>query len=531
MLNEDEINALSDIFEDRFDEVNRLILEDIGRTLRHIEELTPSQAKQLQQMYTYGADLDEMTRRLAQVSGRSIEDIKALYSEVAKEGYDWSKPFYDARGIKQLPFKDNKELQRLILSIYKVTGESLSDISLTTVVGVNTAGGFKSLGSFYKDTVDKAITAVATGTKDYNSVIRQAVKDLGGSGLRVKYESGYTKRIDSAVRQNVLDGISYIAQEAAKSNGEAFGADGYEISAHATCAPDHLPYQGKQYSKEQFEKLQARLKRPIGQWNCRHIYYPIILGVSTPAYSEEELREFEQNSNEEINIDGKDYTRYECSQIQRKLETKLRYARDEKALYKAVGDDDLTNSATERIRILSNKYAEVSNKAGLPMRAERTRNVKAKLRNKVANDYQSGIIDLKGMSRKAKDNYIEPMPKKQLNKIIKNFRKNGGSIQMDEATDAYLRKKNAEAITYDAKTILLKKNPGRAAVFEELIHATQYRNGENDGSYLSRLKCEISAQKKLLKNKVAYKLTPAEIKQTEKALESYERELKELLKE
>lgn len=110
----------------------------------------------------------------------------------------------------------------------------------------------------------------------------------------------YTRRIDSAARQNVLDGISYIAQETAKSNGEKFGADGYEISAHATCAPDHLPYQGKQYTKAQFDKLQAGLKRPIGQWNCRHLIYPIILGVSAPAYSDEELKEFEINSNEKI---------------------------------------------------------------------------------------------------------------------------------------------------------------------------------------------------------------------------------------
>lgn len=64
-----------------------------------------------------------------------------------------------------------------------------------------------------------------------------------------------------------------------------------------------------------------------------------------------------------------------------------------------------------------------------------------------------------------------------------------------EETDAYLKSKNAEAITYNDKTILLKQNPGRASVFEELIHATQYRNGENDGSYVSRLNCEIKAQK------------------------------------
>lgn len=61
---------------------------------------------------------------------------------------------------------------------------------------------------------------------------------------------------------------------------------------------------------------------------------------------------------------------------------------------------------------------------------------------------------------------------------------------------------------------MLKQNPGRASVFEELIHATQYRNGENDGSYVSRLNCEIKAQKKLLRNNKAYKLTETETEQT-----------------
>lgn len=72
---------------------------------------------------------------------------------------------------------------------------------------------------------------------------------------------------------------------------------------------------------------------------------------------------------------------------------------------------------------------------------------------------------------------------------------------------------------------MLKQNPGRASVFEELIHATQYRNGENDGSYVSRLNCEIKAQKKLLRNNKAYKLTEAEVEQTKIALQQYESEL------
>ena len=134
------------------------------------------------------------------------------------------------------------------------------------------------------------------------------------------------------------------------------------------------------------------------------------------------------------------------------------------------------------------------------------------------------------MYRKSSDGKVEPMPKKQFQKVVKSFKAKGGLIQFDDATDAYLASKNAEAITYDAKTILLKQNPGRASVFEELIHATQYRTGQNDGSYLKRLECEIEAQEKLLKYSKAYKLTDKEVRQTKHALTAYKKELAEYLK-
>lgn len=72
-------------------------------------------------------------------------------------------------------------------------------------------------------------------------------------------------------------------------------------------------------------------------------------------------------------MDGRTYSRYECTQLQRKLETKLRYAKEEKAVYQAAGQTELVREATEKIRILGNKYREVSKKADLPMRAERIR--------------------------------------------------------------------------------------------------------------------------------------------------------------
>ena len=141
----------------------------------------------------------------------------------------------------------------------------------------------------------------------------------------------------------------------------------------------------------------------------------------------------------------------------------------------------------------------------------------------VANAEKRGIIKMK---RKKNDNKSETMPKKQLQKIIKRFKKLGGTIQMSEETDKYLDSKFAEAITYDAHTILLRQKPSRASVFEELIHSAQYGTGKNDGSYISRLKCEIEAQEKLLRYQKAYRLTKIEVEQTEKALNDYKNELK-----
>lgn len=157
--------------------------------------------------------------------------------------------------------------------------------------------------------------------------------------------------------------------------------------------------------------------------------------------------------------------------------------------------------------------------------SEKYNELKSLYRSKiaVANSEKRGIIEMK---RKKNDNKSETMPKKQLQKIIKRFKKLGGTIQMSEETDKYLDSKFAEAITYDAHTILLRQKPSRASVFEELIHSAQYGTGKNDGSYISRLKCEIEAQEKLLRYQKAYRLTKIEVEQTEKALNDYKNELK-----
>lgn len=164
---------------------------------------------------------------------------------------------------------------------------------------------------------------------------------------------------------NVLDGIRAVNQDIMRQVGKEFRADGIEISAHALCAEDHLPYQGTQMSNKEFDRLQNRLDRPFGMWNCRHNWWPIILGVSQPTYSPEELAEFKHNSNEQITIDGVTKTRYQWTQEQRRVETAVCYQKDIAIAAKSSGDDLLRRTTQRNINKLQQYYRKISAKADL----------------------------------------------------------------------------------------------------------------------------------------------------------------------
>ncbi len=135
------------------------------------------------------------------------------------------------------------------------------------------------------------------------------------------------------------------------------------------------------------------------------------------------------------------------------------------------------------------------------------------------------------MHRKKKPlTYIEPMPKKQLRHIIRQFEADGGIVLMGEEIDKYLKSKGVEASTLNKDIVMFNSNPGRAAVHEEMIHVEQFRKGLNDGSFESILKNEIAAQEELLARADEFELTYTEIVQTKKALKMYGKELRKYKK-
>ena len=355
-----DIEKLALIFELRQAKINTRIIEMIASRISTEESI-----ETLRKLSTYTQDINSIARELNKTV--SSDEIYDLYLQIAQEEYDRTEIFYDG---KQKPLKQNKKLMQLIENQALITFETMQNLSNTTTVGLIRNGEFLPIAKAYKSLVDESIQAVYQGTESYTAAKRRILKELG-EGLKVEYESGYKRRLDTAARQNILDGTKQLTLLASEQMGEEFGADGVEISAHSQCAPDHLPYQGRQYTKKQFEALQNKLKRPIGAWNCTHTAYPIILGVSEPVYDKAELNEITKTNNAAKDYQGADYTPYEATQMQRKIETKIRYINDDITVAKAGKDDALLADAEKKRRQLLKEYKDFSEHFGLEVQYQR----------------------------------------------------------------------------------------------------------------------------------------------------------------
>lgn len=362
MLSERQLRALLMLFEERMQGVTGKYLAAMGEHLKTIGELTPSDVHRLTEMRRSGMNVERIQREIARSAEMSVADLAAVFRAVAGSDQKFAEQWFGSSrtpAVKGAP-KLSTPIERMIKAQLRVTAQAFKNLSQTTIQS-----------RAYTDAVDAAIQAVQTGVTDYASAIRSAVREAGRDGLRVQYPSGLTRRLDSAVRQNVLDGVRSLNNDILQQLGNEYGADGVELSAHALCAEDHLPYQGRQFSYKDFEQLQASLSRPIGMWNCKHTIFPIILGVSEPTHSLEELDAYARNSQESIEIDGWINTRYEWTQEQRRIETAIRQQKDVANLAKASGDDVLRREAQANINAFQDRYAQISAGAGLAEQPQR----------------------------------------------------------------------------------------------------------------------------------------------------------------
>ena len=384
ILNDEDISSLPDPISDNMTALQKYVVERICKRLKSIGRLSASDAQAPKSAVEYaGADMRAIQKELSRIMGLNEKAVESLFEDVAAENVDFANTYFKARGMEELKdYTENAALRSFVEAAKKAAQDGVTNLSSTTMIGFKSGKRVVSLREYYIQIVDRAITFAQTGTVDYHTAMRSAVKEMARGGLRrVTFESGYSRRLDSQVRMNLLDGIRQLNMAMMEQTGKEFGADGVEISAHALCAPDHQHIQGKQYSLAEFDRLNRSLERPVGELNCHHFTTPIVLGVSKPVYSTSELREINKRSNAKVTYETvengkrvkKTVTRYEASQGQRTREAAIRYARDELEALKAEGDELGARKAKTRVANMTAEYKRFCRDVGLTPRLERTR--------------------------------------------------------------------------------------------------------------------------------------------------------------
>lgn len=379
MLTQDQINNLPMRMTYRLEKLNSDVLSDLGRRVKDIGQLLPSDASKLEAMRRSGADVSDITRELANITGKNTKDIYAIYNAVASDNAAFAKTFL---GTKYVPYEKNSYMQHKVNALARQTADSYINMSQTTGFMITDGAGtrvFSSLSKTYQEVTDRAIVSVISGAENYQFEMRKILIELADSGLRtVDYASGYSRRLDTSVRQNVLYGIKQCNQTISDIVGEEIGADGFEISYHRNSRPSHMEMGGKQYAKGAARTINGvyypsffEVEGLLQDYNCLHFKYPVVLGISRSAYSDEELAELKENDNRTFDFEGKTYTGYEAQQQQRKLESAMRNAKDRQTIALAAGDTELALKEQLRINQLADKYKRFSDKAGLSVKADR----------------------------------------------------------------------------------------------------------------------------------------------------------------
>ena len=368
MLSEETREALAEVLVDRIEELNAVILTEVGESINKVGKLTPSSAYKLIQDLKYGDSYTNIVRKLKQVTNLNEREIYKIFEELAKQDQQFTKQFYEYRNVDFIPYAENKELQQQVKALAKITANTFNNMMKTTAFMTIENGKkvYTPLSKIYQKTLDKAVLSLSQGKDSYQTAMRKAMKELADSGIRtVDYSTGYSRRLDSAVRQNMLDGMRQLSNEVQRQFGEEFDADGIEISVHEHPAPDHEDIQGHQYSIEEFEELNNSLERPISTLNCYHYTFSIVLGVSQPEYTQEQLDKINADNKAGFEFEGKHYTMYEGTQLQRQIETKIRQLKDRQIGARAMEDMEEVGKYQRKITQLTQKYNDLCKISGL----------------------------------------------------------------------------------------------------------------------------------------------------------------------
>ena len=376
------LDALPEELAELYRGLEDTMLMEICSRLKLRDELNEVTVQDINALRSHGIDLKEIEKAIRKTSGISEAKLNALLDDVVERNQKYYTELIDLAHITQPETLVSVEDT---LAIYEQTKQTMRNITRSMGFLVDAGRTMLPPAKAYQWALDNAVMQVQSGAINYNHAIKTAVKQLADSGLKVvDYESGHRDQIDVAARRAVMTGVNQICAKYTEQSAEYLDTQYFEVSAHAGARDkpgpspwsSHKDWQGKVYSIRAndiypniYEVCGLGSVDGLEGANCRHRRNVWVEGVSERTYTDEQLEHIDDDLGCEF--DGKEYTAYEATQMQRRVEREARKLKREKAAYKAAGLHEDETAANIRMRRLNAKYKAFSVAAGLPEQRER----------------------------------------------------------------------------------------------------------------------------------------------------------------
>ena len=302
------------------------ILSAVIRRILKMGYVSEASKHQLGVLQAAGLLYDDIVQLIADRTDACTAQVKALFEDAGVQTVEMDNSLHEAAGALPIDIRQDSSTRQVLEAGYKKTLGTMQNLVSTTATQTQTA---------FIQTCDRIYMQVSSGAFSYQEAIMNALRALADTGATVSYPTGHTDRMDVAVRRCVLTGVSQTAAAVSLRQAEDAGCYLMEITAHSGARPDHAKLQGQlvtitgKDAGKIIDGLRVFTLSEIGYgsgegfkgWNCRHNWHAYYPGFSTPNYTPEELKKLDEPC---ISYNGKLYTEYEVSQMQRAQERRVR---------------------------------------------------------------------------------------------------------------------------------------------------------------------------------------------------------------
>lgn len=377
MFTPEVAEAIPIALEQIFDSLQMSIMTEIVRMLLEAAEIIPSTGYKMSRLYDLGTSKKRIKDIVARTLNLSDREVENIFTNITESGYNEAESAFIEQGKEFISYSENEPLQQFVRAVQEQTQNECKNITQSMGFAKRQPDGslgFTPVADYYQETLDKAVTEIASGASDYNTVLEKTVTEMTNSGLRtVDYASGHSNRVTVAARRAVSTGLNQVVGKINEENAEKLGTNYFEVSWHSGARPSHQVWQGRVYSKEELESV-CGLGTVTGLCgaNCYHSYSPFTPGITPRTYTDEQLDKMNAEENKPVEYNGKTYTKYEATQRQRRLETAMRAQRQKiKLLEEGGADEQALINARARYVKTSDEYVNFSKSVGLSQQWDR----------------------------------------------------------------------------------------------------------------------------------------------------------------